>query len=266
MAKPKVLIFSGYGLNSEEEARYSIELVGGKADIMHLNDIIENKNILQKYQMLIFPGGFAYGDDTGSGNAYANKLRNHLWGELRKFIEKDTLIAGFCNGCQILSQLGLIPAIEHRYGEKQMTLLHNTTSRYVNRWVDLKSCNTSIWTKNITTISAPMAHGEGRVYATDAVLKTMNDKNLIAFRYTVGMMCTYLDLAANPNGSTEDIAGVTDETGRILGLMPHPERGSEFTHLPNWPYLKELLLRQGKKLPTEGPGLQIFKNAVEYFK
>lgn len=263
--KPKALIFSGYGLNSEEETAYGFELAGASADIVHINDIVDGEYKLKNYQILSFPGGFAYGDDTGAGNAYANKVKNHLWEEILKFIERDTLVIGICNGCQIVHNLGLVPAFEKQYGERQVALQHNTSARFTTRWADMKIATKTPWLMGLETISLPIAHGEGNFYTTPENLKTLQKNNQIALQYVSGPMSTYLELPANPNGAIADIAGVIDETGKILGLMPHPERGMFFSHMPNWPLLKEEYIRANKKLPKEGPGLQIFKNAVQYF-
>lgn len=256
MAKPKVLVFSGYGLNCEEETKFAFELAGGKADIVHINDLIANPSKLSRYQIMTIPGGFAYGDDTGSGNAFANKLKNHLRQNLLTFVSKDKLVIGICNGFQILVNFGLFGKV---------ALLHNTNARYTVRWVDLKIQNKSPWLLGIKTISLPIAHGEGRFYAEEKVLKKLEEKRRIAARYIKGEICDYQFLSPNPNGSLKDIAAITDQTGRVFGIMPHPERAILFTQLPNWPYLKEKFLREGKKLPRYGPGLQIFQNAVKYF-
>jgi len=265
MNKPKVLVFAGYGLNSEEETAFGFNWAGAQAEIAHINDVIDGHFKLKDYQMLAFPGGFAYADDTGSGNAYANKLRNHLWENIQRFIMDDKLVIGICNGCQIVSNLGLVPAFDKKYGERQVALLHNQSARLVTRWLDMKVTTKTPWLNGIDTLSLPIAHGEGKFFASEKNLKRLHDKKQIALQYIKGEISTYLDVPANPNGSIDDIAGIIDETGKIFALMPHPERGMFFTQLPNWPLLKQ---QHGKNqdLPKEGPGLKIFKNAVEYFK
>lgn len=263
--KPKVLVFSGYGLNSEEETAYGFELAGAKAEIVHINDIVDGLKKLESYQIISFPGGFSYGDDTGAGNAYANKIRNHLWDNITKFIQKDKLIIGICNGCQIVTNLGLVPAFNHKYGQREAVLSYNKQARFTTRWTDLKVENNSPWLKGIDTLSLPIAHGEGNFYIDDKNLSTLKKNKQIALRYTRGEICEYLDLPANPNGSLEDIAGITDQTGKILGLMPHPERGMFFLQRPDSQYQKETFLRSGNNIPEFSDGLQIFKNAVQYF-
>jgi phosphoribosylformylglycinamidine synthase len=257
MKKPKVVVMSGYGLNCEEETKYAFEQAGGIADIIHINDLIAGKRNLADYQILAFPGGFSYGDDTGSGNAFAHKVRSHLSEKVQKFIEKDHLVIGICNGFQIITRLGLFPI--------PISLTHNDSARYTVRWVDMQVKNKSPWLEGITTLSFPIAHGEGKLYVTKEDQKILHEKNMIALQYIKGEVSTYQNLPSNPNGSLEDIAGITDETGKLFGLMPHPERALLFTHLPHWPYLKQKFLREGTSIPHDGPGLKLFKNAIHYF-
>jgi phosphoribosylformylglycinamidine synthase subunit PurQ / glutaminase len=265
MATPKALILSGYGLNCEDETKHAFELAGANADIKHINDIISGFVIIDDYQIFIFPGGFSWGDDTGSGKALAAKAKNNIYNKLKEFIQQDKLMGGFCNGFQVMTLAGFVPRL-NGYDNVQVALTHNDSARYEDRWVDLETKSDSPWTKGIHKISLPIAHGEGKFYATPATLMRLNEKGLIAFRYAEGEMCKYMNLSKNPNGSIEDIAGITDETGKILGMMPHPERAVYFEQLPNWTYTKEILQRQGKELPKYGPGLKLFQNAVDYFK
>lgn len=264
MKKPNVLVITGYGINCEEETLYAFKIAGAQGKIIHINDLISNRS-LSDYQILALPGGFSYGDDTGSGNAFANKLKNHLWEEIKSFVTKDRLVIGVCNGCQILVNLGLVPALESKYGTREVALLHNTSARYTDRWVDLTIKNQTPWFSGINELCLPIAHGEGKFFASTTVLKKLYEKKLIAARYTKGEICKYQTLEANPNGSLENVAAITDESGRILGMMPHPERAIFFTQLPNWPYLREKYQREGKKISFLGPGLKIFQNAVNYF-
>lgn len=265
MSKPKALIMSGYGLNCEEETKYAFELAGGVADIVHINDLIDGTKKMDAYQILAFPGGFSYGDDTGSGNAFANKLRNHLWNKLKTFIKKDKLVIGICNGFQILVNLGLLPALDNKYGSREVALIHNETARYIVRWVDLKITNKSPWLVGIETISLPIAHGEGKLFCDEKILNLLKKKNLIAMKYINGEICNDQNLKANPNGALENIAALTDESKRIFGLMPHPERAVFFTQLPHWSFLKEKYTREGKKIPKYGQSLKIFQNSINYF-
>ena len=242
--KPKVIILSGYGLNCEEETKFAFEKAGGKADIVHINDLIAMPEMLSEYQILAFPGGFSYGDDTGSGKAYANKLKNHLSKELEEFLSRDTLMIGICNGFQILTSLGILPG----------ALTYNKNGKYLDRWVDLKVKGKSPWLTGIKNISLPIAHGEGR-YITEG------KKYQVAFTYEKGEIYKFQNLEKNPNGSMHDIAGILGYNGRVLGMMPHPERAMFFHHSPLW-QIKKL---KGE-LKKEGKGILLFKNAIEYFR
>lgn len=265
MIKPKAIVLAGYGLNCEEETKFAFELAGGNADIVHINDCIDNHKIFSLYQLLAIPGGFAYGDDTGSGNAYAQKLKNHLWDDIMTYIHRDTLTIGICNGCQILVNLGLVPAIGKRYGKRDVALIQNNSARYTVRWTDCKNGSTGPWLSGIDMISLPIAHGEGKFCMSSSVLASLKNHGQIALRYQAGEITAYEGLPVNPTGTLEDIAALTDETKRILGIMPHPERAIFFTQLPHWTYLKEQCIRDGKSIPIYGPGLRIFQNAIEYF-
>jgi phosphoribosylformylglycinamidine synthase len=263
---PRVLVITGYGINCDEETRFAFEKAGAKAEIVHINDIISKKKKVDDYHILAFPGGFSYGDNLGSGNAFANKVKNNLWNEISKFVGDKKLIIGICNGFQIITNLGLVPAQNKKYGEKQAALMHNDNNRYTCRWVDLKVANDSPWLKGMDTLSMPIAHGEGKFYAPENVLKKLNEKKQVALKYVQGTVSQSQGLPYNPNGALQDIAGITDETGLILGLMPHPERALFFTQLPDWTLQKEQLLREGKSIPSEGPGFKVFQNAVEYVR
>ncbi len=252
---PKVLILSGYGLNCEDETKFAFELAGARADIVHINDLVAGEKKLSNYQILAVPGGFSFGDDTGSGKAYANKLKNHLSSQLQQFISKDKLVIGICNGFQILTQAGLLPG----------ALTSNKKARYLDRWVDLTTTGISPWLKGLSSFSLPIAHGEGNYYIDNAGLKNLKKDKAITLTYTKGEVSKFQNLEANPNGAIADIAAITASSGRVLGMMPHPERAVFFTQLPHWTYLKEKLSRSGKKLPQYGPGFKIFQNAVGYF-
>ena len=261
--KPKIIIMSGYGLNCEEETKFAFDSVGGNADIVHINDLIAKPRTLSQYDILVFPGGFSYGDDTGSGKAYANKFKNHLMYELNKFLKRDTLVLGICNGFQIVTNLGILPG----------GLTYNSGGKYLDRWVDLKVSDTprqggasSPWLNGINTLSIPIAHGEGRYIISEKEYKQMDKEGQIAFTYTKGEICKFQNLEANPNGSQHDIAGVLAYNGRVLGLMPHPERGMFSYQNPMW-YKNKKVFKEG--LPRlddrRGEGLQIFRNAIKYF-
>ena len=266
--KPKIIIMSGYGLNCEEETKYAFEWAGGTADIVHINDLIKNPKMLSQYQVLAFPGGFSYGDDTGSGKAYANKFKNHLAKELKEFLSHDTLTIGICNGFQIMTNLGILPG----------ALAQNKNGKYLDRWVDLKVKGRSPWLAGIKKLSVPIAHGEGLYVIFEKEYQKMSarggsasggkNSSQIAFIYEKGKICKFQNLEKNPNGSNHDIAGVLAYNGRVLGLMPHPERAMFFHQSPLWQMQKNTKKKEGAPSfakAMEGKGLQIFKNAVNYF-
>src|SRR3989344_3590496 len=255
MKKPKALVFSGYGLNCEDETAYALRLSGAEADIFHINNLIANKGILKRYQIAVVPGGFAFGDDTGSGKAYANKMKNHLKEEMEKFLERDTLLAGICNGFQVLTNFGVLPG----------ALLPNASARYSDRWTDLKITSKSPWLSGIKTLMVPIAHGEGRYYADSKTIAKLKKEGAVVAICVKGEVSKMEDWPATPNGSLHDIGGGTSHNGRVFGMMPHPERAMFFTQLPHWTNLREEYARKSRPLPKFGPGLQIFKNAVEYF-
>lgn len=246
--KPKVIVMSGYGLNCEEETKFAFDSAGATAEIVHINDLISKTKKLSDYQILAFPGGFSYGDDTGSGKAYANKFKNHLAKELKEFLSKDTLAIGICNGFQIMTNMGILPG----------ALTYNKNGQYIDRWVDLVVQGDSPWLKGIKKISLPIAHGEGHFVIEKKEYTKMKNKKEIALTYTKGEICKFQSLEPNPNGSDHDIAGVLAYNGRVLGMMPHPERGMFAHQNPMW--------QVNKKISKTGAGFQIFKNAVNYFK
>ncbi|HLD59045.1 MAG TPA: phosphoribosylformylglycinamidine synthase I [archaeon] len=265
---PKALVLTGYGINCEEETALAFRKAGAQAEIVHINDLIEKPARLKEFNILAFPGGFSYGDDTGSGNALASKIRSNIWNQILEFIEAENLVIGICNGFQVIANLGLVPGFKKNYGERKIALMHNNTARYECRWVSLKGISKKcVFTKGIETIRLPVAHGEGKFFAPAKILEKLNAQEQIVFRYANenGALAEG-KFPENPNGALEDIAGICNETGKVFGLMPHPERNIFFTQQDNWLLQKEILLRQGKKLPEESAGMRIFRNAVEYFK
>ncbi|MFH1307660.1 MAG: phosphoribosylformylglycinamidine synthase subunit PurQ [archaeon] len=269
MIKPNVLVLTGEGINCDHETKKAFELAGGLAKLVHVNDLACKNDKLDNYQILAVPGGFSYGDHTGAGKALANKIRNHLGEVILDFAQdKGKLVIGICNGFQVLAKLGLLPALDGVYGMPQVALVSNDFPRYKDRWCDIRFEGKSYWTIGINKIiPIPIAHGEGKFHASPEVLKQISEKGLVAARYVRGDVCKWLGYEDyNPNGSLEDIAGITNEDGRIFGLMPHPERGMYFTQLPHWTWIKEQVKREGGKIPEYAGGLEIFKNGVRYFE
>ncbi len=263
----KALILAGYGLNCEEETLHAFERVGLRGNIIHINDLIENSKTLDEVQILAVPGGFSYGDDTGSGNAFAQKMKLALWEPLQKFVERDTLTIGICNGCQIITNLGLVPAVDKKYGQRTIAVTHNLTARYQCRWIDLQVNSASPWLQGISSMHIPVAHGEGRFMMEDATLQTLKRNGQIAAQYVQpGGAPANGEFPYNPNGSLDDIAAITDETGKVLAIMPHPERGMYSWQRDDYMEAKDRARREGHALPEEADGMAIFRNAARYFE
>ena len=267
--KPKVLVLSGYGVNCERETKFAFDLVGADSEIVHVNDLISGEKNLDNYQIMVFPGGFSFGDDTGSGNAMANKIKLNLFDSLMRFINSGKLIIGICNGFQILINLGLLPAVRGEYGKREAALTFNNSAQYECRWVHLKKqTDKCVFTNRISTLHIPVAHGEGRFFAEDDVLRELWENNQIVFTYTnLEGEPANGEFPYNPNGSLKDIAGICDKTGKILGMMPHPEMAILMASHPDFQKIKEGLKRRNMEAPIYyDPALLIFKNAVEYAK
>ena len=264
----KVLILSGYGINCEEETLNAFNTVGIKGNIVHVNDLIQNPKKLKNFQILAFPGGFSYGDYTGSGNAMAHKIKSNLFEHISNFIEQDKLVIGTCNGCQILVNLGIVPAT-NTY-KREVALVENDKFTYICRWIKLKVVNRKgPWFRNIKHLHLPVAHQEGKFVADKKIIKMLNREKLIACKYVndSGSLANrkYPD---NPNGSIDDIAAITNPKGNVLAMMPHPERAIYFYNKPDW------INRQKKNKTIKFKninenyidGYEIFKNAYNYFK
>jgi phosphoribosylformylglycinamidine synthase len=266
MIDEKALIMSGFGINSEMETKEVLARAGMDADIVHINDLIAGRNRLSDYRLLVFPGGFSYGDDTGAGNAYANRVRNNIWDDLLEFLDGDNLVLGICNGFQILANLGLVPAFDKHYA-RDIALMPNRGGRLECRFVSLKPAADNLWTKGIERLYCPVAHGEGNLSCSPETLLRLKRQKQIAFTYChEDLTPAYGEYPWNPNGSVEDIAGITSADGKVLGLMPHPERAMEFVNLYDWPLRKEEMRRKGVALPAESLNMHLFRNAVGYFR
>lgn len=265
--KPRVLVLTGYGINCEEEIGYGFQAAGGKVDIVHINDLIDGLKKLADYQILAIPGGFSFGDDTGAGNAYANRLKNHLQDDLYDFIQNDKLVLGLCNGCQILANMGFIPALDGSYRTIEAAFRYNIRARYEDRWVTLKNRSKKcVFTKNIDILRVPIGHGEGNFYATESTVLALKENDQIVFQFVKpDGSAANQEFPHNPNGSILDIAAICDPSGRVMGMMPHPDRHLYFINGDLWTILKEKYLRDSKEMPEEGEGMQIFRNAIEYF-
>lgn len=259
----KVLVMTGYGLNCERETTRAFELAGAEVTCVHLNDLFDRSSMLLDFHVLAFVGGFSFGDHLGAGTVLANRLRHRVGAELNEFIASGRLAIGICNGFQTMTRLGLVPALDGTYFKQQAALTHNDQGVFRNAWVTLK-CNPEspcVFTRGIDVLPLPIRHGEGKFVVKDSdALEQLESHGHVAMRYVHPETSqTTLDLPHNPNGSVNGIAAICDTSGRVFGMMPHPEAYlSPFNH-PHW-------IRQkiNGVLPEVGLGRQIFENAVRF--
>ncbi|MDO8602667.1 MAG: phosphoribosylformylglycinamidine synthase I [Candidatus Omnitrophota bacterium] len=246
MKKPRTIVLRTAGTNCDNETHAAFKMAGAVSELVHINELARGEKFLKDFQILAIPGGFTYGDDIASGKILANEIRYKLNEDLKNFINSGKLVIGICNGFQVLVKAGILPGINT--GAIEATLSFNDSGNFIDKWVELKAEGVCVWTRGLEEkIYLPIAHGEGKFIPRDKeVLKNLKKNNQVVFRYT-----------ENPNGSIDDIAGICDTTGRVLGLMPHPERHILGTQHPSW-------TRSGLK--EHGDGFMIFKNSVDYVK
>jgi len=268
MAKPRILVLTGYGINCDYETEFGFNLAGGVAERVHINSLIMAETRLKDYQILAFPGGFSFGDDVASGKVLASKTRVRLGEEIREFIAKGGLIIGICNGFQVLAKFGILSDQPAEKYQQRITVTYNDSGRFEDRWVWLKRLSKKcVWLDGIPGLYLPVAHGEGKFFAEQKVAKAIEDNDQVAFIYArADLTPAQGEYPLNPNGSLFDIAGISDPSGRILGMMPHPERFLSFYNHPRWTWLKEDLKRKGLPISEPGQGLKILQNGVNYFK
>jgi len=259
---PKVVVLRTAGTNCDVETAYGFKLAGGEPHLVHINEFLGGHKILPEYDIMAIPGGFSYGDDIAAGKILANEIKYLLADEVKKFADDGKPIIGICNGFQVLVKTGLLPGFSKDL-EQEATLTFNDSGKFEDRWVYLRvenrvqsAENRCMWTKNLPeVIYLPVAHGEGKFIAKDKeTLKDVEENNQVVFRYAdeEGKSAPY---PWNPNASVNDIAGISNKEGTILGLMPHPERYLvKFNH-PRW---------TREELPEESFGLTMFKNAIKY--
>ncbi|MDR1316245.1 MAG: phosphoribosylformylglycinamidine synthase subunit PurQ [Spirochaetales bacterium] len=242
----RTIILTGYGINADRELAEAFRLAGTNPERIHLSGILENPALLASCDILAFPGGFSFGDHLGSGRVLAYLVKRRLKNELEAFVRDGKLILGICNGFQILVKMGILPNFGGDFTQ-EVSLIHNDSGLFTDQWVSLRynEANPSPWIRGLSPTHYPIRHGEGRfITASPEVLEKIKNKNLIAIYYN----------GLNPNGSEMDIAGITDETGRILGMMPHPEASLFPENHPLW-------TRGGGSEPS---GRKLFENAAAY--
>lgn len=259
--RPKVIVLRTAGTNCDMETAFAFGICGALVDLVHINELTRKEKSLDDYHILAIPGGFTYGDDISSGKILANEIKYRLDQELKDFIKEKKLIIGICNGFQVLVKSGILPGL---YGDAiEATLTFNDSGKFEDRWIYLKrrdkrqgTRDKCVWTRGFKKIIyLPVAHGEGKFIPKDAaILETLKRRGQIVFQY-VDEKGKFRPYPVNPNGSVEDIAGICDPTGRVLGMMPHPERHILGTQHPIW-------TREGLK--KFGDGIEVFKNGVQY--
>ena len=260
-----VLIITGYGLNCEAESKHAWELAGAAPELIHFNDLLVRPARLHDCAALMFVGGFSYGDHMTSGHVFALRAKHRLGSDLDKFIRQGRLIMGACNGFQIMVKLGLLPGLDNDYFSQKLSIIQNDCGRFQNFWVRLRFEPQSpcVFTRGMDSISLPIRHGEGKVFTLDGnLLKRLEALGCVACRYADPVTGEPTQrFPHNPNGSLNAIAGLCDPSGRIFGLMPHPEAYLYSENHPHWD-----LQRLNGTLPEHGLGLQLFQNAVEHLK
>lgn len=266
----RAIVIAGNGTNCEREVANACRLAGiERTDIVHMAELLAGRVRLDDYHFLNLAGGFLDGDDLGSAKAGANRLLNaavrgtqeHLIDQLAPFIAAGKPIMGVCNGFQLMVKMGLLPGLGGDYRRQTATLTHNDGGRFVDRWVYLKADPASpcIFTRGIEGVYLPVRHGEGKFVAeSPALLEEIESRHLGALKYADPEYNISSEFPWNPNGAAGSIAGLCDETGRLFGLMPHPEAYVHRTHHPRW--------TREEGLPEEGMGLWLYRNAAEFIR
>jgi len=263
MEQVKSIVLRAAGINCDMETEHALRLAGAQAERIHINRVINDPAMLDSFQILVFPGGFSYGDDVAAGKILANQTIHHLSDILHTFIDNDKLILNICNGFQIMIKTGIVPGLNGpgklSLTDQAVTLTDNDCGKFEDRWVFLQpAAGHCVFIEPNRRICLPIAHGEGKIVTKDEhTLNQLKQQDLVAFRY-VDAEGNEGGFPVNPNGSQDSIAALTDATGRAMGMMPHPERYVRWTQHPHWTRLKD---RNGL-----ADGMTIFTNAVNYVK
>ncbi len=255
MKSVRICILQSDGTNCDNELAYAFSKAGGSPEFVHVNELRNKSKSLKDFDILALPGGFSYGDDIASGKILAIELISFLKKEIENFKNAGGLIIGICNGFQALIRTGLLPF--GNLGQMEATLSHNDSGHFECRWIDLKTTKSkSTFLKEEHLGHFAVNHGEGKFFSSSDVIKQVEDQNLVVFRYVDEKGNPTQKYPENPNGSINAIAGITDPTGKILGLMPHPEKFVNITQYPNW---------RREKI-NKPHGLFIFEDMVNYVK
>jgi phosphoribosylformylglycinamidine synthase len=254
--RPRACIITGFGINADEELAVAFERAGASASRVHVGDLIASPALIGEYRILAFPGGFSFGDHLGSGKLFATLVQRSLGDAIASFVARGGLVIGICNGFQVLVKMGILPDMSGTRAQ-ETSLIHNDSGKYEDRWIRVKFERSSrcAWTSGLAEMDLPVRHGEGKFVAPPAIMDSLAAQGLIALRYVArdgepgSAVVGYPD---DPNGSDGHVAGICDLTGRVFGLMPHPEA---FLHPENHP---EWTAKGGR----EALGLRIFLNGV----
>ncbi|HOJ14089.1 MAG TPA: phosphoribosylformylglycinamidine synthase subunit PurQ [Deltaproteobacteria bacterium] len=267
MKRIRAIVITGYGTNCEVETAHACRLAGFSADIVHMSEILSGSKSIKDYHFLNLPGGFLDGDDLGSAQVEGLRLRyakiktsgRSLYEEIVEFIDRGMLILGVCNGFQALVKSGILPGTPR--GTRKASLTFNDSARFEDRWVRLKvnAQSPCVFTRGVDSLELPVRHGEGKfVVDSEQTLSELRDKNMVVMRYADRSLRPTMEYPANPNGSVDAVAGICDPTGRIFGLMPHPEAHIHPTNHPAW--------TRRTAQPHSGDGLVLFENAMTFLK
>ena len=275
MSDVNVVVLTGYGLNCDHETAYGFELAGATSHRVHINSLIDGSVSLENFQIMAFGGGFSWGDDHGAGVIQALRMRTNMGRQINDFVAEGNLIIGICNGFQTLVNMGLLPgvsesAVAAEGPQQAVALTYNDCGNFRDAWVKMKARPASpcVFTRGLDNLEFPVRHGEGKFIASDKTIDSLFANNQVVLQYTRddGEVAEG-EFPFNPNGSLKDIAGICDATGRVFGLMPHPEGYNHWSNHPDWMRRKEMLKRRGESLPTGlTPGIQVFKNGVDYIR
>lgn len=261
-ANVRVLVITGLGLNCEAETEAAFRMAGARPELVHLLDLLEHGRgrKIADYPVLAFIGGFAFGDHLGAGFVFANKIRYRLYDDLLEFIARGGLALGVCNGFQTMTRLGVLPGLDGDYKTPLATLAGNDRPGYRDAWVTLgfDPASPCVWTRGIERMDLPARHGEGKLLAPPEVLGRLRESRQIVARYLGPDGSPTLEWPHNPNGSPDAVAGICDPSGRLFGLMPHPDAHLYPFHHPDW-----TARRRAGTLPAEGEGMRIFRNGVD---
>ena len=261
----RVLVMTGYGLNCEDETAHAFSMLGCTVDRRHVGDLVDGagRDTLAVWDILAFIGGFSFGDHVASGRVYANRLRYRLGEARASFVDRGGLAVGMCNGFQTMGKLVILPGIDRGAGTlapQQTSLVANARLGYYNGWVTMRADPESpcLWTRGVGTIDLPSRHGEGQlVYGSPDVEARLQEARQVPLRYVDGTGAPTTEWPANPNGSAGGAGALCDASGRLFGLMPHPEAFLYAENHPRW-----RARHDGGHARRWGEGVQIFANGV----